>query len=670
MELTTTPTSTSEQHTTETDSSPSNDSEDARLEPSLEDAPSGDDASPSEPEEEFSPALLFLEDFVVTALLSAGRPLRNGELAQKAEAQAWTLNRPALRVAMESSKRLRYADREWEGAWRLSRRHLPREERLRVPVEALVREFLEMVGKPLPVPVIAREVGAMRNMPDNNLKEAVGTILRTARYALEVAPGVYLHEAFALKTGAPREEVLIRENRLNLDPDFEGLIEFAQIESRDPANIAHELMEFTGGPLSQKVIGFFVARVQGTSFSTAKLAGVLNDRAQFQPLLNGFVSLQENLGSLKEQAQEFLIEVGGEAELVDPDALLRQRVVAKDVILPSDEALEGLRTVGKNAEGEPIHTAKVVLDNWDVEPDDPTLIAQIQGLNEALRRDTTNWMPFGMGRFLLLESVPAAIREVPASLKPATVTVRNRTTGQNYDLEMDDEGLDADGVAFVHSPEWDDVGEENEVENARSGSVVARFPVLNHHYETGTLRVRAMDEGTWDLKSPYSQLMLHPRGDDESEEPFEIWAARENGLVSGEGLKQWFEENLGPSGGVAKIEREGDKLFISREPFDSRVFLTQRRVEDLEDLRESAAFLSLYELLVKILGESKAGLELPLLWAHVNVVRRTSKRLLASVLSLYSPFVAKQKGPNSWAWTLDTSKDADFKKGKGRFVRE
>ncbi|BCM90461.1 hypothetical protein IAD21_02314 [Abditibacteriota bacterium] len=630
----------------------------------------GDDSElTTGPEEEFSPALLFLEDFVVTALLSAGRPLRNGELAQKAEAQGWTLNRPALREALAASKRVQTADREWEATWRLTRRHLPREERLRVPVEALVREFLELIGKPLPVPVIAREVSAMRNAPDSNIKEAVATILRMARYALEVAPGVYLHESFALVTGAPREDVLIRENRLHLDPDFEGLTEFAQIESKDPANIARELMEFTGGPLSQKVIGFFVARVQGATFSTAKLAGVLNDRTQFQPLLNGFVMLQEAVPSLKEAAQEFLVEVGGEAEAIDPEALLRQRVPAKDVILPSEEALVALRDLGRNAEGEPIHTAKIVLNNWDVEPDDPTLVAQIQGLNEALRRDTTNWMPFGMGRFLLLESVPAAAREVPAALKPATATVRNRTTGENFDLEMDDEGLDSDGAAFVHSPEWDDIGEENEVEGARGAANITRVPVLNHHYETGTLRIRKMDEGVWDLKSPFSHLTLYQRGDGD-EAPFEVWAARENGLVSGEALKQWFNENLGPSGGVAKIEREGDKLFISREPFDSRVFLTERRVEDLEGLRASAAFLSLYELLVKILSDSKSGLELPALWANVNVVRRTSKRLLVSVLSLYSPFVSKQRGQNSWVWTMETGKDADFKKGKRRFVRE
>ncbi|RYX86157.1 hypothetical protein EON83_02745 [bacterium] len=619
-------------------------------------------------QEEFSPALLFLEDFVVTSLLSAGRPLRNGELAQKAEAQGWVLNRPALREALASSKRLKNAEREWEGTWRLSRRHLPREERLRVPVEALVREFLELVGKPLPVPVIAREVAAMRNAPDSNIKEAVGTILRMARYALEVTPGVYLHEDFALVTGAPREDVLIRENQLHRDPDFEGLVEFAQIESKDPANIARELMEFTGGPLSQKVIGFFVARVQGAAFSSTKLAGVLNDRTQFQPLLNGFVILQESLPSLKDSAQEFLVEVGGKAEIVDPEALLRQRVPAKDVILPSDEALEALRALGRNGEGEPIHTAKIVLNAWDIEPDDPTLIAQIQGLNEALRRDTTNWMPFGMGRFLLLESVPADVREIPASLKPATATVRNRTTGENFDLEMDDEGFEADGAAFVHSPEWDDIGEENEAVDGRANSNFTKVPVLNHHYETGTLRIRRMDEGVWDLKSPFSHLTLHPRGDDE--EPFEVWAARENGLVSGEALKQWFNENLGPSGGVAKIEREGDKLFISREPFDSRVFLTERRVEDLEGLRASAAFLSLFELLVKILGDSKAGLELPLLWANVNVVRRTSKRLLASVLSLYPAFQVKQRGQNSWVWTLENGKDDDFKKGKRRSVRE
>lgn len=619
----------------------------------------------SEPEES-SPALLFLEDFVVTSLLSAGRPLKNGELAARAQATQWTLNRAALAGALGNSKKLTHAEREWDGSWRSSRRQLPREERLRVPVEAYVREFLELIGKPLPVAVIAREVAFMRNAPESNLKEVVTTILKTARYALEVSPGVYLHENFALKTGAPREDVLIRENRLERDADFQGLIEFAQIESKDPANIARELMEFTGGPLSQRVIGFFVARVQGTNFSPQKLASVLNERAQFQPLLSGFVALQEALPALKDAAHEFLVEVGGEAEVVDPELLLRQRVPAKDVVLPSEEALGALRALGKNAQGEPIHTAQIVLDAWHIEPDDPTLVAQIQGLGEALRRDTHNWMPFGLGRFLLLDSVPLWVREVPASLRPASTTVRNRTTGENYDVELDDEGLDADGAAFVHSPEWDDIGEENEVEGEAGHGFVARVPVLNHHFEAGTLRIRRMDEGVWDLKSPFSRLVLESR---EEDAPLEVWAARENGLVSGEGLRAWFEENLGPSGGVAKIEREGERLFLAREPFDSRVYLPERRVEELEDLRHGAAFLSLYEVLAKIMGDSKAGSETALLWAGVNVVRRTSKRLLVSVLSAYEPFVAKQRGQNSWVWTFDSSKTADFKKGKKRFVR-
>ncbi len=626
--------------------------------------------APTESEEEFSPALLFLEDFVVTALLSAGRPLKNGELAQKAEAGGWTLNRPALRQALAASKRLHNENREWEGAWRLQRRALPREERLRVPVEALVREFLEMVGKPLPVPVIAREVAAMRNAPDSNLKDAVATILQTAPYALKVGQGAFLHENFALKTGAPREEVTIRENRLHLDADFQGLIEFAQVEAKDAAGIARELMEFTGGPLSQRVIGFFVARAQGRAFSPAKLAEVLNDRAQFQPLLGGFVSLQEALPALRDSAVEFLSEVGGEAEAVDPEALLRLRVAPKDVVFPSEEALETLKEVGRNAQGEPIHTAKVVLDVWDVEPDEPTLVAQVQGLNEALRRDTQNWMPFGLGRFLLLDSVPASAREVPPRLKPATATGKNRITNELFDLEMDDAGLDGDGAAFVHSPEWDDIGEEGEVEGARLGALTAHVPILNHHYETGTLRIRAMDAAVWELKAPFSRLTLHQRTDDAGELPFEVWVSRENGLASGEELRGWFMENLGPSGGVAKIEREGDKLWIARDPFDPRVFLTENRVEDLEDLRAGAAFLSLTELLVKILGDSKTGLELPLLWAHANIVRRTSKRLLASVLSLYAPFTVKQRGQNAWVWTLDPTKDTEFKKGKRRFVRE
>ena len=119
-------------------------------------APPEPDPEP-EPEEEFSPALLFLEDFVVTSLLSAGHALNSEKLAERAE--GWSIPIPALGQALTKSKRVRYDDGGWNLIWHSERRNQSREDRARAPIEALIRELLLAVGKPLPIPVIAREVG-------------------------------------------------------------------------------------------------------------------------------------------------------------------------------------------------------------------------------------------------------------------------------------------------------------------------------------------------------------------------------------------------------------------------------------------------------------------------------------------------------------------------------
>lgn len=616
------------------------------------------------PEEEFSPAQRFTEDFVVTSLLSAGRPLRVADLA--ARAQGWTLHRQALREALRDSKRVQFSPQErlWDCRWRLERRHLPREERFRIPIEALLREFLLLVGKPLPAPVIAREIGAMRNFDDPQLKEIIANLLKNARFALEVAPGVYLHESFGLEVGAPRDDVLIRENGLDRDPDFEGLIEFAEISATQPAEIARELMEFTGGPLSQKVIGFFVRRANPNAFSPRELARVLNDRTQFQPLLQGFVALQDQLGALQEATQEFLEELGGgPQEPLDTAALLRQRVPASQIIVPAPETLARLKKLGINDEGAVLDVASVVLDVLDADADDPNLVAQLQGIIDALQK-SSDWMPAGIGQFLLRESVPLHVGTVPQMLKPITLEVKNRE-GEYFDIELEDAALDGESAAFVHAPQWEDVEEESEVQIGKVSVRSAKIPILNHHFRAGTVKIRQLDGDLWDLTLPFSQITLTPR--DAEEAPFQVWASRETGLITD--LNAFYDENLPPSGGILHIEREGETLYVSPGQPEARVFLTERRLEELEPLQDGARFLSLFELLQKVLADRPNGVEIAGLWAEVNVLRRTSKRLLASVLSAYDNFSAQSRGPHLFVWKLN-ERESGFDKSKKKFLKK
>jgi hypothetical protein len=613
--------------------------------------------------EEFSPAHLFLEDFVVTALLSAGKPLRGGEIAQRAT--DFVLPRQSLRESLKDSRIVTFEGREWDAIWRSSRKGLSREERSRAPLESMIRELLLAVGKPLPVPVIAREVCLMRNQFDPNMKDAVANVLQGARFALEISAGVWLHQDFLLTTGASDEERLIRENGLQNDPDFQGLIEFAEIKTKEPASIARELMEFTGGPLSQKVIGFFAHRAAPKGFSTQKVAAALNDRAVFQPLISGFVMLQSQLVDLRAQVQSFLAEFAGPQ--LSPDAmqdLLRQRVLPSQVVPPRPEELEQLKKLAKNSDGTPLDLAAVVLDVLEMEADDPKLVATLQGLNDALRRDPA-WLPSGIGRYLLRESVPGDIGEIPAGLRPVSLSVIDPETKEPFDFELSDAGLEGDCAAFVHSAKWEDVGEENEVHFERGETPNStQIAVLNHHLTAGTLKLRRMDEGLFDLSSGLARLAFRTGIND----PLLVcWASRDSGLIYG--LGDWCEENLPPSGGNLKITRSGAEFTVEIATPDAATYLTARRVEELETLRESAQFLSLYELLGRILSAHTAGMELAAIWAEVNIVRRTSKRLMVSVLSGYPTFTFKQRGPTQLLWHFDAARaDGGATKAKRKFI--
>jgi hypothetical protein len=80
--------------------------------------------------------------------------------------------------------------------------------------------------------------------------------------------------------------------------------------------------------------------------------------------------------------------------------------------------------------------------------------------------------------------------------------------------------------------------------------------------------------------------------------------------------------------------------------------------------------MSLFELLQTIMHEHNNGMELPSLWAEVNMVRRTSKRLLVSVLSGYHCFYFKQRGPKQILWRFDADRlDQGFMRNKRKYVR-
>jgi hypothetical protein len=422
------------------------------------------------------------------------------------------------------------------------------------------------------------------------------------------------------------------------------------------------------------VLGFLLHRQQATDFDARELARLLGDRAKFYNFINGLVATQKQMHGVRAALDGWMRAQGGARFDVDVAQILRQRLAPNQILVPSAEQIEEVKTYATGAQGA-FSLATLLTDVLEMEPDDERFVPHLQGLNDALRRNP-EFMSAGIGQFLLRSVVPSYVGEVPEVLRPVHLSVRSTESNEPLDVEMTDEGLEHPSMAdFVHAPQWEDVNEEVEVRlPRRTGEVPSQmqYVVLNHHFRSGTMKLRRQDEEFFAIEGALSRVPVRAVDGNRSE-ALTVWSSRESGLLYG--LGDWFGSRLPQSGGVLIFSRDPQAPLATPievtigEP-DALTLIENRRIEELTALRDPATYLSLFELLQSVMSNYSQGVELPQLWAEVNVIRRTSKRLLSSVLSAYHCYYFKQRGPNQFLWRYDAAKtDQGFKRNKRKFVR-
>ncbi|MEO6907722.1 MAG: hypothetical protein ABI210_07515 [Abditibacteriaceae bacterium] len=614
-------------------------------------------------------ASLFLEDFVVTQLLRKGKSLKSSELTSATE--GFHLSHGALHEALKDNPLVVLENREWTLRIRLEKRDQTKEERERQPMEATVGELLSALGKPLPVPVIAREVSIMRDIWRPNMPQLVLGALHAARQITEVSPDVFLHGQYTLEldraiSSDEEAQRIIAENHLDNFPKFKQL---SAITFADPAAIeqnALQLLRAAQTPVPRNVITFLLWKQHSAPFDYPKVLLVLADRKIFHSLTAGLLTSVDQMPTWRNSFLNWARNLsGGALASIDVATILRQRKPQSDTdVAPRDVDIEEIKSFARDARVT-VDLPTLLTEALELEADDPQFIPTLIAVNDQLRGDS-DFITAGVGKFLLRELVPPYITHVPEELRPVQLPVNDPITNEPLDFEMSDDGLEGDASDFVHDPQWGDVGEEVEVKFVPSKQAAhdeVRYIILAHHHRAGTLKLRRSDEEFFGISGPITRLNIQT-----SEGDMEAWASRESSLISG--LGDWFTPQTPISGGVIRFYKTDGTLQAEIAESDPMTHISEDRAEQLERLRGGANYMSLYEVLQNIMHEHQNGMELPGLWAEVNLVRRTAKRLLVSVLCGYHCFYFKQRGSQQILWRLDKDKvDQGFKRNKRKYVR-
>jgi hypothetical protein len=261
------------------------------------------------------------------------------------------------------------------------------------------------------------------------------------------------------------------------------------------------------------------------------------------------------------------------------------------------------------------------------------------------------------------------VNDIPESLFVATVDAA-ALEDEEADAELEDDGLEEGLATWIHDPRYEDFGEEDEIELAQEKEPgrleEVRWPLLFPHWEAGTMRIREIDRNFYPEEAQIVYVTLV-----DQEKTYHVWINTFNTLIYDIG--PWYKANrILP--GTAVTLRQGEYPDEYRIDYgdetDPLVAITANRIRKLKTHRKPAAAKpwSVFEIICKVMADYKEPVHFLTIWAEVNAVRRTTRRVVASDLSSYHCFVQRPSGGDTWVFD-ERKVSQGRKKAKRRYAR-
>ena len=601
------------------------------------------------------PAVHFLNDSIADFLLNRGHAAKIGEIVSQVGKRIGA-NAKLIRQTMSDNTQFVGEERRWN----LSLRTL-----FHRPLEGALEETLRLYGRPLTIAAFSNEMAVLNARAPEFFQQMLPSFLaHRPQFFFRTPDDRWALMEWLLDTNALDEEELLLRNFFTeleeLQPLLAKLRQTPITPEMSYLDAAEQLLRDVDATLSTRLLSYALWRAHGAAFQPKKFYLELLSDARFHLLSGGEWILADKVATVASSLQHL-------SQLADV-ALEEEEVWEGPYMVSHDDLNEIEDFLVEH--GHPQKLSDLIEAVFEYSPTSPRYPSIYTALMEALRADA-RYQLVGVQTWTLPGLIPQDVLQVPDTLLPELLDP-TLLTDPETDAELEDEGLDNNLALWVHDPRYEDFGSEHEVElsaELMGGGTLdeTRIPLLYNHRKMGTLKLRQADMSFFPTDTPLACVTVQSEGFP----PFQFWINNDELLVHG--LAEWYEAKQIPVGANLVIGRglEADDYVLKWDgEIDDLIALTPERITELLALRDQAAaqHWSVYEIMCRVMSGLTEGVHFLRVWAEVNVVRRTPKRVVASNLSSYHCFSLIS---GSERWKLDERKvEQGRKKTKKKFVIE
>ncbi|NPV46761.1 MAG: hypothetical protein HPY69_07375 [Armatimonadetes bacterium] len=539
---------------------------------------------------------------------------------------------PTMRMSDAAAQELMGADPRFapcETRWDLRHRQDLSERPLGGALELIVQAY----GRPVPEPLLLTELCLSKQGDPEEFRTLLARLLEGNRNVGFDGQYYYLTR-WLVNTSATEEQRLLYLNGLHNDEAFlkaQKKLLAPGLKGRTPLDTAEAVLKAYGGGLDNRGLGLVLWCHHGDRFDAATVLSAMLADERFVALSGPQWLGAGQARTLEKAAGKLRGEPTEQSEAVDLNALL-QTAPAQRLRLNDEELRAVLHLVGSSRQ--PVTVDEILRDVLKLRPKQRNFGPAAYALEELLNSDL-RLARVQRGQYLPRQNVPAWVRSVPGSLIPEALTVGPREVSPDVVLQPDE--LEADLREQVRSPFYEDQGEPD-VALGEESADSTQMAIAHHHYRLGTAKLRLCDRRLFNVPAPVAMVWFQSP----DETLFPVWVNTETRLLYG--LLPWYREWLHPTGSLLTIRRLPARVgafaleyngetdpgtYIGRERFAQVLDLGER-------LRRRRAFR--LETITELLGQSEKGLPFDQLWAQVNLIVRSTRLQVASILSHYPQF--------------------------------